>query len=110
MDENNILFSNMIVVRKDDEIGSDVYISCTELCNFFKTEADRMVEEGLKIVELADDDLVTEDDQIAFITAGATFGCFVDMGKLIADSALSAVGGAIVSSVSTIEDMGFTDE
>ena len=107
---NNQLFSDLIVVRKDNEVGSDVYVSCTELCDHLSMEAQRLVEEGLNIINRANEKFINDEDQVAYISTGATFEYVVDMGKLIADSALSTVGSAMVSTISTIEDMGFTDE
>lgn len=108
--ETNQLFNDLIVIKNDSPEGADVYISCTELCDWLKVEANKMVEQGLNLLERANNKFLNDEDRDTYIEAGLKFETYVDMGKMIADSALNVVGSALVNTVDTIEDMGFTDE
>lgn len=104
----NQLFTDLLVIDKGSEV--DVYVSCTEVCDWMKAEADKLVNEGLAIMERANNKFVNDEDRSTYIATGSRFECVADMGKMFADSALSVIGNAIISRIDTVEDMGFTDE
>jgi hypothetical protein len=106
----NHVFTDLITVDKDTYPGKEVYISCTELCDWLMSQAKSLVKEGLGLIEGADDKFLNDNDVSTYINIGSKYETIIDIGKLIADNALNKVGSAMVGTVNTIEDMGFTDE
>jgi hypothetical protein len=107
------LFDDLIVINEYGAEVPDVYINCLELCTHLRAEAERLIKVGSDIVDQTKAksyEEIKNDKKVDYISANANYDYVISLGTMIAGSALSAIGGAMVDDVSTLEDMGFTDE